>query len=459
MRVLLVDPPKPRWWLLADTVLPPVGLAYLAGYLRERGVEVRVLDCTALGLDWEDLEREIERYAPDVVGVGAPTCYVKRAMKVFEIAKRVDRDVVCVAGGIHFTLAFRESLRECEYIDYVVLGEGELTFYELLEALEGRKKLGGVKGVALRRGGDVVTTGRRPLIRDLDSLPIPAWDLLPMERYRVVAWGSASMLVSSRGCPFECSFCSERVFWRGVWRAHSARRVVREMEILAEKYGKRVMWFGDDTFNLCRKRISEICELLLERGLDVSWGFEGRADLLWRDRDLLGKLRDAGFFWVLVGVESCFQDELDRYRKGISVEKIKEVFNALKEHDVVTQAMFIVGEKYDDEKRIEAKADFAIELDPDFAIFTPLTPFPGTPLYEEAEREGLLETRDFSKYDLAHAVMRTYYLSPREVEELMSLCYRKFYGRPLKVARGLLSKNKFRRAVNWYFFKRLIFGF
>ncbi len=459
MRVLLIDPPKPKWWLLADTVLPPIGLAYLAGYLRERGVDVRVLDCTAEGVDWGELGREIERYSPDVVGSGGPTCYADKVARVLRIAKEVDPGIVTVAGGPHFTLTYREGLRRYPEVDFVVLGEGEVTLYELVRALERGEGVNRVKGLAYRRSGEVVTTGPRPLIRDLDSLPMPAWDLLPMERYRTVAWGSATMLVSSRGCPFSCSFCSERVFWRGVWRAHSAERVVAELELVAEKYGKRIVWFGDDTFNVDRGRLERICDLILERELNVNWGFEGRADLLWRDRDLLPRMREAGFFWALVGVESCFEDELERYGKRIPPELTVKVFKLLKEHDVISQAMFIIGERYDDERRILAKARFAVKLDPDFAIFTPLTPFPGTLLYEEALKEGLIEVFDYSKYDLAHAVMRTEYLSAREVQRLMGECYRMFYGRPWKIVKGALSRNRFRRAVNLYFFKRYIMGF
>ncbi|RLE70194.1 MAG: B12-binding domain-containing radical SAM protein, partial [Thermoprotei archaeon] len=419
MRVLLVDPPKPKWWLLADTVLPPIGLAYLAGYLRSRGIEVRVLDCTAEGVDWEGLRREVERYSPDILGAGGPTCYAERVARTFRIAKEVEEGITTVAGGPHFTLTYEESLKKCPEIDYIVLGEGEVTLYELVEALESGYKVSRVKGIAFRRGREVVATEPRELIGDLDSLPMPAWDMLPMDRYRMVAWGDATMLVSSRGCPFSCSFCSERVFWRGVWRAHSAERVVAEMELVAERYGKRVIWFGDDTFNLDRERLEKICELLLERGVEVNWGFEGRADLLWRDRDLMPKMREAGLFWVLVGVESCFEDELERYGKRISPELTMRVFRLLRESDIVSQAMLIIGEKHDDRRRILDKADFAVKLDPDFAVFTPLTPFPGTPLYDEALREGLIEVFDYSKYDLAHAVMRTEYLSAMEVQKLM----------------------------------------
>ncbi len=461
MRVVLVDPPKPRWWLLADTVMPPVGLAYIAGFLRSKGIWVRVLDCTALRWDWRHLARALEHLRPDVVGVGGPTCYADRALKALAMAKELlGPDVLTVAGGPHFTILAEETLRGHDYVDVVVLGEGELTAYELVRALEEGRPLGSVLGLALRGpGGRVLFTGERPLIKDLDSLPMPAWDLLPMDRYRLVAWGKrATMLVSSRGCPFSCSFCSERVFWRGVWRPHGPKRVVDEMELMVARYGKDLIWFGDDTFNLDRRRNMAICQELLERGLDVAWGMEARADLLARDKDLIGLMKEAGLFWVLLGVEGASDAELRRYGKGITLRQVREAVRALKDHDIIVQAMFIIGERKDTRASILAKERLAEELDVDFAIFTPLTPFPGTPLYEQAKREGWLEVRDWSKYDLAHAVMPTETLSRREVQALMVACYRRFFLRPGKILRGLLSRNPYRRAVNAYFLRRMIFG-
>ena len=461
MKVLLVDPPKPRWWLLADTVMPPIGLAYIAGYLRARGSWVRILDCTALRWGWERLREAIARLEPDVVGVGGPTCYAKRALEVLKIAKEeLGPDVLTVAGGPHFTFTAEESLLENPFLDIIVMGEGEITMHELVMALGEGRPLSSVRGVAFKdSSGQVVKTGDRPLIRDLDALPLPAWDLLPMERYRLVAWGRrATMLVSSRGCPFKCSFCSERIFWRNVWRPHGPKRVVDEMELMAERYGKELIWFGDDTFNLDRARNIAICEEIIERGLDVAWGIEARADLIARDEDIIGLMKEAGLFWVLVGVEAASDAELRRLGKGTTLSHVKRAFQALREHDIITQAMFIIGERYDTKETILAKEKLAEKLDADFAIFTPLTPFPGTPLYELARREGWIEVHDWEKYDLAHAIMPTEVLSRREIEALMVLCYKRFFLRPLKLLKGLASKNPYRRAVNAYFLRRMVFG-
>ena len=436
-------------------MLPPLGLAYLAAYLREKGVEVEVLDCSALGLSWRGLEHELRTRKPDVVGVGAITCYIHLTAKVAEVAKEVDSSITVVAGGPHPSLMPEQTLRSYSRIDYVVVGEGEQTLYQLVKCLEEGGDPKKVEGIAYRDKEDVRLTAPRKLIHDLDSLPQPAWDLLPMDRYRFVVWGrKLGMLVSSRGCPFTCSFCSERILWGSRWRAHSPKRMADDVEVLAKRYGRRIIWFGDDTFNLDRRRVEAFCDELSERSLDVEWSFEGRVDLLLRDKDLLPKMKRAGLAWVLLGVETPFEEELSFYGKGISAQQVFEAFKLLREHDVVSQAMIIIGAPSDTRESIRKKLEFVKKLDPDFAIFTPLTPLPGTPLYELAKREEWLVVEDFSKYDFAHAVMRTKELSPEEVQRLMNLCYQKFFARTSKVLRGVFSRNRHRRAIVRYFLKK-----
>lgn len=456
MNVTLVDPPRGPWDLLGESVMPPLGLAYVAACLRERGHDVSIIDCNAEKIGWDGLEKRLRSTHPDVVGVGGETCHVYKAYRVFKMAKELGVEYT-VAGGPHFTLNHREALTECPHLDYVVVGEGEITTAELLAALQSGREPRKILGVAYRRDGRPVYNGDRPLIEDLDSLPMPAFDLLPMEKYRLVAWGDrVTMLVSSRGCPYRCIFCSERVLWRGKWRAHSARRVVDMMEHLKDKYGKDIVWFGDDTFNLDRDRIVEICEEIRERGLDVWWGFEGRADLILRDKDIFGLMKDSGLFWVLIGVEAASDKELEAYDKGLSISHVKEAFRLLKQYDIISQAMFILGGWWETRESIKQKLKLAVELDPDFAIFTPLTPFPGTELYKMAEDMGLIEEYDLSKYDFAHFVMRSNSLSTKELRAFRSYCYRKFYRRPLKILRGVFSRNGFRRSLYLYFLRRFI---
>ncbi|MCP8315445.1 MAG: radical SAM protein [archaeon] len=256
------------------------------------------------------------------------------------------------------------------------------------------------------------------------------------------------MLLTSRGCPFNCSFCSERVFWGGIWRGRSAKKIVEEMEIMKSKFRKKFVWFADDTFNIVRKRNEDLCDELIERDLDMEWAFEGRADLILRDQDLLEKMVKSGLFWVLIGVEFFSNSELQAYRKGSKHEDVEHAFKELKKYDVVTQAMFIVGTSKDTRESIKEKLKFAKRLKPFFVIFSPLTPLPGTEVLNEAKENHRIEVQDFSKYDFAHAIMRTETLSSEEVDALILECYNQFYG--ISRLCSLFSLNKHKRGLTRY---------
>jgi len=450
MKVLLVDPPKPQWRLLGNAVMPPIGFASLASVLRENDIEVKILDCSATQASWKELRRRIESEHPDILGSGCATCHYEEAKRVFKIAKQGDSEIITVAGGPHFSLATNYCLDECMDVDYVVVGEGEFTLLEFCKETEKRSpNFKRIKGLAFRTQAGPRITEPRPLIQDLDELPFPAWDLLPMDKYHIPVWGNKlTMLLTSRGCPFNCSFCSERVFWGGIWRGRSAEKIVEEMEIINSKFRKEFVWFADDTFNLDRKRNEDFCNELIERDLDMEWSFEGRTDLILRDRDLLGKMVKSGLFWILIGVEFSSKSELEAYGKALKPEDIEQTFKELKRYDLVTQAMFIVGTPKDTKESIKEKLDFAKKLEPFFVIFSPLTPLPGTEVYNEAKESHRIEVQDFSKYDFAHAIMRTETLSREEVDALILDCYKQFYG--VSRLRHLFSLNKHKRGITRY---------
>jgi len=271
MRVLLLNPPRKTWSLMGDSVAPPIGLACLAGVLEHEGIDVRILDCNAEGVGWDRLSREISRISPDVVGVGALTPDVYHAVRALGIVKSVSGDIVTVAGGPHFTATVEESLTKYPQIDFIVVGEGERTLLELVRELErSRPNLKGVRGLAYRKGKNIVRTGPRPLIKDLDALPPPAYHLLPMDRYRFEVLGRRFFILeASRGCPHRCIFCSEWKFWGGCWRPRSMVKVAEQMEYLNDKYGRDFFWFADDTFNVDRGRLEELCREIESRGLDL----------------------------------------------------------------------------------------------------------------------------------------------------------------------------------------------
>ncbi|MDY6907466.1 MAG: radical SAM protein [Chloroflexota bacterium] len=446
MKVLLVEPPKKTWELMGECVSPPLGLAQLAAVLEEEGIEVGIIDCNAAGLGWAGLEQAIGELRPDVVGATALTPFFSQAVRTMAVAKGVCPQVVTCLGGPHVTFLPEETLRQHPEVDVVVRGEGERTLVELLRCLERGQEPGDVSGLALRRDGDVVLTPTRGPI-DVNDLPSPAYHLLPMERYHFTVFGKFATVLSSRGCPYRCTFCSEWRFWNGCWRPRKVESVVDEIELLHREYGRECFWFGDDCFNVDAGHIRGICEEILSRGLDISWYYQGRADFIIEHRELLPLMRRAGNLMAQVGVETATNRELARFNKRLSREQVEEAVALLKRNDIVAQGLLLVGTREDDAASIAHKLRYMKWLDPDFPIFTMFTPFPGSDIYEQARASGWLETLDYSLYDMSHAIMSTEHLSREQLTSLYNWCFISYYTDPIKVARGLLSRNAWKRRV------------
>jgi len=440
--------------MFGNGVAQPIHLAYLAAVLEDNEIDVDILDCSALGYGWKEYERVLEETSPDIVGVSGITPFLSAATKTVRIAKKVNPKVVTVVGGTHFTLNARQSLIDYPEIDYVVLGEGEITLLELVKALENGLDRSKVKGIAFRDGKRIRITPQRPLIEDLDTLPMPAYHKLPMDKYQFVVWGpEICVMVSSRGCPFHCRFCTEQKIWRNCWRGRSASKVVDEMELLNKKYGVKIIWFGDDCFNLNRKRNKQFLEELEQRRLDIRWYIETRVDTLLRDADLVPRMARLGLFHVLLGVESSSEYDLKYLKKNISLGETKKVVALLKKHGIIAHTNFIVGLPHDTRESIRRTIAFAKSLDPDVAVFVPLTPFPGTDLYDEMLSAGLLAETDFANFDFITPVAGTNSLSRRQLQKEIIKGYVQFYARPTKIIRSHFSRNAFVRKTFLHMFR------
>lgn len=459
MRVLFVEPPKDMWFVMGEYLPPPFGILQLATYLenREKNVEIEVLDCQAMGLGWKGLEKRIESYKPDIVAPGGlATCNAYTVVRTLELAKKINPDVLTVAGGQHFTALADESLKTYPEIDVIVRGEGEETFVELVRA---RKKspLSRIKGISFRHKGKVIHNPARPLIKNLDDLPFPGYHfvegLVHKYHFRMMTNSKAgyALIEGSRGCPHRCTFCSQWVHWGGMWRVKSPKRIADEMEFCYRNYGIKFLWLTDDNFGL-GKQTSELCDEIVKKGIadDIMWFMQVRCDDIIRHRDVLPKMRKAGTMWMLVGVESQSSTTLETFRKGISPKDAKTAMKLLKENDIFSQATLIIGERKDTAKSIAGLREFANDIDPDLAIFMILTPFPGTELYNTAKRNGWIEDRNWANYDMAHAVMPTETLTRKQVQEELYKCYRNYYGSLRRRLGGLFSKNKLKRKTYRY---------
>lgn len=428
MRVLLCYPFKNNTYYKVGFILPPLGLGYMASHLRQMGHEVEIVDfnVSQKSVDWK---------AYDIVGISADT---PRYLSALELAREVKRSgIKVIMGGQHVTFMDEEPLRE-GLADYIIRGEGEETISELLSAIESKKSVDDIEGISFISDGEVVRTpDRRP--PDFSSLLPPARDLLGVNSYQWLEMGGRKMtgVLTSRGCPYNCSFCSSSEFSGTRWRALSPERVVDEIEDIVNKYGFHGIAFLDDNFTLAPERVKEICREILRRKLDIYWWCFSRADTLLRNEDMVSEMARAGARYIFIGFESSAEDTLRHYKKRLAPEQSKKVVRLLNSHGISIHASFIIGDIQETEEMVINTIHFAKALSPHAVQFSILTPYPGTQLFKEVEDR--IYTYNWDLYDCLHPVVRLDYLSPDDVQRLLKNAYVSFYLSPKRIMNGILS--------------------
>jgi anaerobic magnesium-protoporphyrin IX monomethyl ester cyclase len=424
VRVLLINPPSKGIYYRLGLVLPPLGLAYLAEMVRRRGHEVQVLDLNvdrqALdGLDWS-------RW--DVVGISGDTSRHPEALDIARRAKEAGRTVVM--GGYHATFMDADTL-QTGAVDYIVRGEGENVFPELVDCLGAGGNPADVPGISFLVDGQVCRTPDAQPVRDLDALPLPARDLLPMHKYRHshLSGRLLTSMVTSRGCPHNCFFCSSSSFAGRRWRARSAKNIVDEIEHLTDRYNFKAIAFLDDNFTLNPRRVLEVCQEITRRGLDIFWWCFSRVDTIVRNERMVEEMARAGAKMVFLGLESASEAMLQAYKKGFTTDVAARAVKLLKSYGIRVWGSFIVGGLSETRETIRQTVEYARWLNPDIAEFSILTPFPGTELFRRAQAENRIATYDWSRYDGGHAVMRTEKLTQRDIALETIRAYIRFYGR------------------------------
>lgn len=434
-KVLFVTPPYKCWGQQMIGNWPPLQLAYLAGAARNAGHDAKIYDAMYKGTSYDEIRQEVEDYRPDVVMsldylpvTGAiSTCTVPAAVDALGVAKEVDPSIHTLIGGPHPTFMYEEMLSEEDTpVDVILRGEMEETLAELLEALDAGSPLDDVRGIAFKRDGEIVAPIQRPHIQDLDSLT-PAWDLLDWEdyHYNIEPWGRMASILTSRGCMMGCSFCSQRVFWRGEWRARDPHKVLDEIRDLVETYGVEFITMIDAYPTRDRQRWETLLDLLIEADLGVKLLMETRVEDIIRDADILDKYHDAGIMHIYLGLETASDEMLDSLNKGTTVDQNKQAVDLLKEHDIMVEASFMIGfpnETWDSIKRTAAEA---ARLNPDIAVFPVLTPMPYTALWDEVYDR--IRVWDYSKYNISTPIIEPYEMSLTDVTIALGRCYMTFY--------------------------------
>jgi len=455
-KILFIEPPKDYWFVMGEYVSPPTGLLILAAYIEQEipDMEIEILDCQAQRKNWKDVEKYIESSSPSIVATSGFTCNAYACVRTAETAKIVDKGIVTVLGGSHFTFTAEESLNDFPEIDYIVMGEGEVTLVELIKTLRTGKNQGDVKGLSFKHNGKIIQTPPRPLIENLDALPYPAYHLVEndIKRYHFSMMAGKNtrymILEGARGCDHRCSFCTQWKYWRGMWRTKSAKRIADEIEYLNETYGGVFLWLTDDNFDY-EKRANALWQELRHRSCreDIMLFLQARTDDVVKNPAMVAKLRDVGNYWVMLGVENNSNSTLKEFKKGTNVHDAYKAIKLLNDNGIFSHAMFVIGSRKDTAESIKRLRRFSLDLGPDFAIYTALTPFPGTEYYDAARKNGWIEDENYSHYDMVHAIMPTETLSRREVQEELYGCYRAFYGSMTKNIAGVFSKNKLKRTL------------
>ena len=481
MRVCLINPPRiqPKAWGKPN-VFPPIGLAYIAAVL-EKTHEVCIIDAPTegwrnlqdadratyrVGLSNTEIADKLKRWSPDVAVIEIPfSGWSKTAFEVASTVKGINKDIISVLEGQHPSARPEDCLANPN-VDFVVMGEPENTIFELIGAVgKGTRDLKKIMGIGFVKNGMPVFTSPRPLLEDLDSLPFPARHLLPMAEYYAAVKENPlrgeinkpwTIMITSRGCPYNCVFCTHHIVWGRKWRGRSPENVVDELQHVIKTYHVKQIDFLDDNMTLDRKRMENICDLIVKRGLSIEWFPPNgvRADTL--DEKLLRKMKESGCKKIRVAPESGVQRVVDQViKKSLDLRSVERAVVLCKKVGIKVGCFFVIGLIGETKEEIEETIKFAYklrQLGADSFIFSIATPVYGTRLYEQAKRGGflrecfsdealaavepLIETPEFTADELRELFARANLVNPTFTRDKVLRAIRN----PRKTIKVLLEK-------------------
>ena len=447
-KVLLVNPAidiEKKYGKLVSLLLAPsvpLSIVFLGSFLESRGYDVRLFDEQIELLTEDRIQKLVNEFHPGTIGFTCTTPGMARAHDIAADIKKINPEIKVVMGNIHPTVLPEETLRD-ENVDLVVRGEGEFTVLEFLQALENGGKLTNIEGISHRLNGGFNHTSNRKYERNLDVFPPVNWNLLTdFDNSYTIEW-----VLTSRGCPYKCVFCSARSVSGFHYRFNSPERVIQEVDTVVQKFGTRFFSFADDNFVVKKDRTRAVCDLLIERGYhkETKWLCQTRADAV--DEPLLEHMRKAGCEYISFGIETGTQRLLDLIKKSVKLETIEKAVNMAHKVGIKTRGSFMLGLPTETPEDSQATIDFAMRLPLDIAKFNLAVPYPGTELLNMAIAEGLQVTDDWSKINTAAGLSDTqaYYIPKgRTMEELARLqkkAHTKFYLRPKQIWRILKREN------------------
>ena len=447
-RILLINPPVTTTRNETIGPNPPLGLAYIAAYLEQENYKVSILDALAegienpitkndfvrFGLSDDDIERFISSYEPDVVGISQMfTSYSNNAHEIAKIVKQTCPDTLVVHGGAHPSSAPHIVLDD-DNVDLVVQGEGERTFLEIIHEFENDGSFQDVPGVWMKKRNEVIFTQKRPYFQDIDEIPFPARHLLPMEKYfeanrKGVNYAMRlpyTTMITSRGCPYDCVFCSIHSIWGYKWRPRLPSKVVDEIEFLQKSYGIREIHFLDDNVTLDRTRMEKICDEIIRREIDIKWTTPNGVAIWTLNKPLIQRMKTSGCYRLTFGLESGNENTLNFIGKRYDRNHALDIIDYCNKIGLYTLSTFIIGFPYEPLQSIEDTIDYAINSGIDWAIFYIATPLPFTRMYDIYINEGYYRPEEGNHPTEFGGGCSTQYFNSEELIQLQNLAHKKF---------------------------------
>jgi len=431
MKILMVQPNYHSGGAEIAGNWTPSWVAYIGGALKQAGFDqVRFVDAMAEDIPDDQVEEIIRKNNPDVVMVTNITPSIFKAQAIMKIAKKVNPKIKTIMGGIHSTFMYPQVLSEAPETDYVVRGEGEEVTVNLIREIAAGtdlKNRGDITGIAyIDNDGKVFATAAHPVIEDLDTLS-PDWSLYDWDKYIYTPLNCRLAVPNfARGCPFTCTFCSQWQFWRR-YRARSPKLFVDEIEVLVKQYKVGFFILADEEPTINKQKFVSLCQELIDRKLDVTWGINTRVTDIMRDADLLPFFRRAGLVHVSLGTEAASQMNLNRFRKETTIEENKLAIKLLQKNGIVAEAQFVMGLEHETPETIEETYQLCKDWDPDMANWTIYTPWPFSDLFKELGDR--VEVRDYSKYNFVTPIIKPDNMEREDVLKLVLKSYARFYAR------------------------------
>jgi len=442
-KIVIINPPaeikvirEGRCEQRADSyqyLMVPISLPSIAAVLRERGFEVKILDCIADNISMEMLRNILKKEKILFAIINVATMSFNKDKKTAELCKKLG--IQCAAIGMHVTTIPEDALKNSEF-DFAIRGEPELISLNLAKAIKNKKDLKKVRGISFRKNGRIINNPDEKLIENLDKLPFPARDLLHNEKYiEPLTHLPYTLVITGRGCPFNCIFCTASRYYGKKQRIRSPKNIADEIEEVIRNFNITHIGMWNDTFTFNKEQVKGICKEIISRRLKIEWFCNSRVDTI--DEEMIKLMAKSGCTAITFGVESLDEGILKNIKKGIKIEQVKTAIELCRKYRIRSQLHIIFGLPGETKDTIKKTIKKSIELDPDYAQFYCAVPFPGTEFREYALEKGYLQDVPWEKYEINNALVSYPHLSNKDIQKASRKAYQKFYLRPSYVLKKM----------------------